>query len=112
MNLTVVGDGLAAVDAWRTDAFDLILMDVQMPEMDGLQATRAIRREEEARGLAPIPIIALTANAMPHQIEGYLEAGMSAAVTKPINLTELFETLARTLAEPPVQRQVRGRRKA
>lgn len=112
MTLTVVGDGLAAVEAWRADPFDLILMDVQMPEMDGLQATRVIRREEAVRGLAPIPIIALTANAMPQQIEGYIETGMNAAVTKPINLTQLFETMAKTLAAPPSQRRPRARRKA
>ncbi|MBL8235393.1 MAG: response regulator [Bryobacterales bacterium] len=110
MALTVVGDGLAAVETWQSDAFDLILMDVEMPRMDGRQATREIRAVEESRGLTPIPIIALTANAMPQQIEDYLEAGMNAAVTKPINLTQLFETLAKTLATPPAPR--RTRRKA
>ena len=111
MTLTLAGDGLAAVETWRSGAFDLILMDVEMPRMNGLEATQAIRAEEAARGLSPIPIIALTANAMPQQIEGYIGVGMNAAVTKPINLVELFDTLARTLA-PPAPRRARPRRKA
>ncbi len=61
--MAVVGDGRAAVEAWRDGAFDLILMDVQMPEMDGLAATRAIRAEEQRSG-GHVPIIAMTAHAM------------------------------------------------
>ena len=97
MKLTIVGNGIAAIDLWRTDPFDVVLMDVEMPLMDGLDATRAIRREERLKGLSPTPIIALTANAMPEQIERYLATGMNAVVTKPIRLEDLFETLIETL---------------
>lgn len=98
-NLTIVADGEAAVQAWETATFDVILMDVEMPKMNGLDATRAIRRVEAAQGLPPVAIIALTANAMPQQIAEYLAAGMNAAVTKPLNVGELFETLGRVLSE-------------
>src|SRR5690606_28418801 len=100
VQLTIVDDGLAAVEAWRTGAFDVVLMDVQMPGMDGLEATRLILHEERVLARAAIPIIALTANAMPQQIETYIEAGMDAAVTKPISLPQLFDTLGQTLTAP------------
>ena len=89
----VVGDGVAAVAAWEAGDYDLILMDVQMPLMDGMTATRAIRKAEAARGCAPIPIIALTANAMSHQIAEYHAAGMDGHVAKPIEARKLFAVL-------------------
>jgi two-component system, sensor histidine kinase len=92
-DLTLVGDGAQAVEAWRREAFDAILMDVQMPVMDGVQATRAIRSEEAARGLARTPIIALSANAFHHQISEYLSAGMDTHVAKPIELSALQAAL-------------------
>ena len=72
----VVEDGQAAVAAWETGTWDLILMDVQMPVMDGIAATARIRQRETATGRARTPIIALTANAMAHQVEEYFAAGM------------------------------------
>jgi len=72
---------------------DLILMDIQMPEMGGVEATEIIRSLEAERGDPPMPIIALTANAMSHQIEQYLAAGMTAAVSKPIEPAELFRVI-------------------
>lgn len=110
VQLTIVDDGLAAVEAWRTGAFDVVLMDVQMPGMDGLEATRLIRHEERVLARAAIPIIALTANAMPQQIETYIEAGMDAAVTKPISLPQLFDTLGQTLTAPRRNRRSPARR--
>ncbi len=94
VELTMVGNGREAVEAWRGGGFDLILMDVQMPVMGGVEATQAIRQLEAARASAPIPIIALSANAMSHQVEDYLAAGMTACVAKPIEPAELFRVIS------------------
>jgi PAS domain S-box-containing protein len=96
---TMVDNGEAALEAWRAEEWDLILMDVQMPVMDGPTATRAIRAEEEASGRARTPIIALTANAMAHQVADYREAGMDDLVAKPIEIGVLFAAMERTLGE-------------
>ena len=93
VELTLVGNGREAVTAWRDGRFDLILMDVQMPVMGGVEATQTIRRFEAECCLAPIPIVALSANAMSHQVEEYLAAGMTACVAKPIDPAELFRTI-------------------
>jgi len=74
-----------------------VLMDLQMPVMDGLTATREIRSREAAQGRSPIPIIAVTANAMAHHVDECLRAGMHAHVAKPIRAPELFETMTRLL---------------
>ncbi len=95
----VVDDGQAAVDAWESGAWDLILMDVQMPRMDGVTATAVIRGRERAEGLPRTPIIALTANAMDDQVREYRQAGMDLVVTKPIRAEDLFEAL-NTILEP------------
>ncbi|MGH7016593.1 MAG: ATP-binding protein, partial [Caulobacteraceae bacterium] len=97
IDLSIVADGRAAVEAWRTGGFDLILMDIQMPVMDGITATRLIRAAEEAEGRARTPIIALTANALVHQIEEYLRAGMDGHVAKPIEIAKLHGALDRAL---------------
>ncbi|MGH6987902.1 MAG: ATP-binding protein [Caulobacteraceae bacterium] len=101
IDLSMVADGRAAVEAWRTGGFDLILMDIQMPVMDGITATRLIRAAEEAEGRARTPIIALTANALVHQIEEYLKAGMDGHVAKPIEIAKLYGALSHAL--PPVR---------
>ena len=98
-DLTLVSDGAQAVSAWRNQVFDAILMDVQMPVMDGMQATRAIRAEEAAIGRPRIPIVALSANAFHHQISEYLRAGMDTHVSKPIDLSALQAALEYVLAE-------------
>jgi len=87
----LVGNGAEAVAAWEAAEWDLILMDMQMPVQDGLSATRAIRTEEARLGRQRTPIIALSANAMAHQIADCLAAGMDAYLSKPIQSTELFE---------------------
>jgi CheY-like chemotaxis protein len=84
----VVPDGRAAVDAWSRGDFDVILMDVQMPLLDGLQATRMIREQERGSG-AHIPILALTANAMNGDDRMCLEAGMDGHVAKPFDVHKL-----------------------
>ena len=75
-------DGVEAVEAVRERRFDLVLMDIKMPRMDGVQATRAIRALEGAAGR--VPIVALTANADPDDALGYMAEGMVAVVEKPI----------------------------
>jgi signal transduction histidine kinase/ActR/RegA family two-component response regulator len=92
-----VGTGRAAVDAARTESFDVALMDIQMPEMDGLEATAAIRQREAMTG-GRLPIIALTANAMVGDVERYLEAGMDGYVSKPIERDKLTAEIQRVLA--------------
>jgi CheY-like chemotaxis protein len=95
---TVVGDGAAAVRAWEQGDWDAILMDVQMPRMDGPTAARLIRQREAELGRRRTPIIALTANAMSHQAEAYLAAGMDSIVAKPIEVGQLFAALQKVLA--------------
>jgi signal transduction histidine kinase/AmiR/NasT family two-component response regulator len=95
----IVEDGRDAVDAWRVGAFDVILMDIQMPVLDGVGATREIRRIEAAKGLARTPIIAVTANAMKHQVDEYLAAGLDAHIPKPISIPALHAALARVAAD-------------
>ncbi|HEY2660625.1 MAG TPA: ATP-binding protein [Caulobacteraceae bacterium] len=90
----LVCNGEEAVTAWEQGEWDLILMDAQMPVMDGITATRQIRRREAGTGRTPTPIIALTANAMSHQVEAYLAAGMNGFVAKPIQIAQLFEVIA------------------
>jgi CheY-like chemotaxis protein len=99
-DLTLVEDGAQAVEAWRGQDFDAILMDVQMPVMDGVQATWAIRAEEAASGRRRTPIVALSANAFHHQISDYLSAGMDTHVAKPIDLSTLQAALDYVLAPP------------
>ena len=96
----VVENGRLAVEAWESGGFDLILMDIQMPEMGGMEAARAIRAAEAALGRPRIPIVALTANAMAHQVAEYEGAGMDAHVPKPIDTALLFGTIERLLSEP------------
>ena len=90
---TLVEDGAAAIAAWEGGAWDLVLMDVQMPGVDGIAATKAIRAREVQTGRARTPIIALTANAMSHQVSQYLAAGMDGHLSKPIEIARLFEVL-------------------
>ena len=90
---TIVDDGQAAVEAWRTGQWDIVLMDVQMPVMDGLSATAQIRRLEAETGGPSTPIIALTANVMAHQVAEYLEAGMTRVVAKPIDASALLSAM-------------------
>jgi PAS domain S-box-containing protein len=95
--VTVVENGREAVWRSRAQPFDLILMDVQMPEMDGLEATGAIRARERQVG-GHIPIIAITAHAMKGDRELCIEAGMDDYISKPIRPSALYDTLAKVLA--------------
>ena len=106
--VVVADTGREAVRVWRQEPFDVVLMDVQMPEMSGFEATTLIRAHEQGTG-RHTPIIALTAHAMKGDRERCLEAGMDAYLGKPIRMEELFqiidelitpETLQRPAAEP------------
>jgi signal transduction histidine kinase/NO-binding membrane sensor protein with MHYT domain len=99
VELTLVANGREAVDAFCNQRFDIILMDIQMPEMNGVEATSTIRRFEERQGRHRTPIVALTANVMPHQIDDYLLAGMDGVVGKPIDLTDLYSKIEQALVE-------------
>jgi PAS domain S-box-containing protein len=92
LDLDTVEDGAQAVEAARRDAYDLILMDVHMPVMDGLAATRAIRELGGPAGI--VPIVALTANVQPEQVDRCREAGMDGHVGKPIQIGQLLAAMS------------------
>lgn len=95
----IVPDGRAAIQAWEERPWDLILMDVQMPEIDGPSATSIIRRRELDRKQPRTPILALTANAMDHQLVEYRNAGMDGLIAKPIDVEKLFNAIAKVMDE-------------
>jgi CheY-like chemotaxis protein len=98
VELTLVDNGRKAVEAWADGGYDLILMDIQMPEMDGIAATRVIRAREAESGRPRTPIIALSANAMTHQVNEYLGMGFDLHVPKPIELPRLQAALDEAMA--------------
>ena len=96
--VTLATDGRIGVDLYSRESFDVVLMDWQMPEMDGIEATRAIRALEQARGSKRTPVIAMTAHAMPGDREACLAAGMDDYLVKPYSLQELLDALHRWTA--------------
>jgi CheY-like chemotaxis protein len=95
----IVGNGREAVAAWAREPWDLILMDVQMPEMDGPTATGVIRARERAERRPRTPIVALTANAMAHQVAEYMQSGMDDFVAKPIEAGRLYAVIQSAIAK-------------
>ena len=95
VNLHLAGNGMEAIAAWREGKGDIILMDCQMPEMDGYEATRQIRKLEFEEKLPRTRIIAMTANAMQGDREVCLAAGMDGYISKPVNMDELTAALAK-----------------
>ena len=91
-SVAIAADGREALEALERNSFDLVLMDVQMPELDGFDATRAIRVKEKLSGMH-VPIIALTAHAMKGDQDRCIEAGMDGYLSKPIHRTELLRTI-------------------
>jgi CheY-like chemotaxis protein len=102
--VVVVGNGKEALDALEREVFDLVLMDVQMPVMDGLESTAAIRVKERATG-THVPIIAMTAGAMQGDRERCLEAGMDDYITKPIHAADLYQAVEEERALPTPESQ-------
>jgi two-component system, sensor histidine kinase and response regulator len=98
--VTLVNNGLEAILEWNRRSFDLIFMDVQMPEMDGLEATRQIRKQESAKGIRS-PIVAMTANVLEGDRELCLAAGMDDYVSKPINHRALASVIERMTIKVP-----------
>ena len=94
-------DGVEAMEAARSGRFDLILMDIKMPRMDGMEATRTIRRLPGAAG--QVPIIALTANADPDDAKAYIACGMASVVEKPIKPEKLLDAINAALDRPPAE---------
>ena len=99
--LALACDGVEAVEAFRLDAFDVVLMDIQMPRQDGVAATRAIRALEAEAGAPRTPILALTANVMTEQLAEYAEAGMDGHLGKPIDFAQLFAAIERAARGAP-----------
>ena len=91
-------DGQEAVEAFQKAQFDLILMDVQMPRMNGVDACKLIRRMERERGLQRTPILALSANVLIHQIQEYRSAGMDGSIAKPVQASNLYACIAEAVS--------------
>ena len=100
----LVANGQEALDAWRAGEWDIVLMDIQMPLMDGVTAVKLMRETERREGRRRTPVIAVTANAIAHQRAEYLSAGMDALVAKPIDLACLMQTMDAALAASEAQR--------
>ncbi len=98
--VSVVDNGAKSIEAWKNGNFDIVLMDVQMPVMDGMAATREIRRLEQGTGKRTL-IIALTAHAMHGDRERCLEAGMDDYVTKPVRIDKLMQAISGRLGDSP-----------
>ena len=91
-SVVVASNGKQALETWRHETFDLILMDVQMPEMDGFEATSEIRKTEQTTG-QHTPIIAMTAHAMLGDRDRCLASGMDYYISKPVSRDELIQTI-------------------
>jgi CheY-like chemotaxis protein len=98
--VVVASNGREAVNTWQCGRYDVVLMDVQMPEMDGLEATKTIRDiERNRKSVSRTPIIAMTANAMKGDRERCLDVGMDGYVSKPVKRETLFAEITRVLAK-------------
>ena len=93
VDLTVVSDGKQAVEAWEPDRFDLLVLDISMPVMDGIAALHGIREREAAAGRPETPAIAFTANAMAHQVSEYIINGFDTHVPKPFRMEDLTRAI-------------------
>jgi len=103
---TTVANGAEALEAMQRGSFDVVLMDMQMPVMDGLEATRGIRAREAATGAPRTPVIMLTANALPEHCEASRLAGADGHLSKPVTVAELAGALNKALEQPESLREV------
>ncbi|HDR03698.1 MAG TPA: response regulator, partial [Candidatus Marinimicrobia bacterium] len=94
----IAGDGQIAVNKYLAHRIDLILMDIQMPVMDGIESAKAIRTLENKQNRKRIPIIALTANAIKGDMERYINVGMDDYITKPVSSKVLMKAIRRFLS--------------
>jgi CheY-like chemotaxis protein len=94
VELTAVENGREAVEAFATDAYDVVLMDLQMPVMDGLEAIREIRKIEDTSGRERTPILAVTANAMTAHVSASMDAGADRHISKPIIPDDLIGAIS------------------
>lgn len=92
---TLVTDGAQAIEAVQTGSYALVLMDYRMPLVDGVEATRSIRRWEREAGRSPTPVVAVTASGMPSECSRYAEAGMNDVVLKPFSAQGLADLVSR-----------------
>jgi len=97
LSIDVAADGAEGVDAFKKGQYDAVLMDENMPNMNGIEATKEILRYEKDKGLTHTPIIALTANALKGDREKFLSAGMDEYVAKPVDVKTLREALSKFL---------------
>jgi PAS domain S-box-containing protein len=103
----MVDGGIQALDAFEREKFDAVVLDISMPDIDGISVLNEIRARERARGKGRVPVLAFTANAMAHQIESYLRAGFDDCLTKPLQLERLRTALGALLQDAtssPVRR--------
>jgi CheY-like chemotaxis protein len=101
LHVDFVEDGLAALEALQRESYDLVLMDVQMPQMDGIEATRQIRAGQAGETNTNLPILAVTAHTLPEDRQKCLAAGMNGYLPKPINRTAMFELITAHLPKGP-----------
>ncbi|WP_338668100.1 ATP-binding protein [Pseudodesulfovibrio methanolicus] len=101
--MTVAEDGASGVELFKKGGWDLVLMDIQMPVMDGFEATRAIREWEREHGLDPVPVVAMTAFAMDEDARRCIKAGADYHLPKPVKKSTLFETLRKLAAGRPAR---------
>jgi CheY-like chemotaxis protein len=94
---TIVNNGREAIDEWRPEAFDLLLFDISMPEVDGITALATLSEQSRQTAAALPPAVAITANAMAHQVEEYLASGFAAHVAKPFRREDLVEAIQRVV---------------
>lgn len=94
---TCVGDGQKALEILHQETFDCIFMDIQMPTMDGIEATKHIRNDSDLVDISSIPIVALTAHAMPEDRENFLKVGMNDYISKPVSFEQLTAALKRIM---------------
>ncbi len=108
IDLTMCDDGMAALKAYQSSRFDVVLMDMQMPVMDGLTATQAIREHEKAHHLPATPIVMVTANAMRQHRDQAIEAGANSHLAKPFTPSSLMIAIEAALAEAQVYEDMNG----